>query len=125
MFYTIGERLGENKDINITNEYRNKAKSKLYIAQKNTKKNELIVAPKGHPILKRKEFKINNINWISGKPKKSYILIRIRHLGQLIPGTIKKDKIILNKPIEGIAEGQSAVIYTKSKIMLGGGEITS
>jgi tRNA U34 2-thiouridine synthase MnmA/TrmU len=55
------------------------------------------------------------------------IEVRIRHLGELIPATIEKksNKIIvtLKKLIQGIAEGQSAVIYTKQGIMLGGGEI--
>ncbi|MGV8131004.1 MAG: tRNA 2-thiouridine(34) synthase MnmA [Candidatus Pacearchaeota archaeon] len=124
MFYTIGERLGENQDIQINNEYRNKVKSKIYIASKDLKKNILIVAPENHTALKKNEFKIKDINYISAKPKSSKILVRIRHLGELHKAEIKGNKVILNKPIEGVAEGQSAVIYTKSKIMLGGGEIT-
>lgn len=123
MFYTIGERLKENNQVIVNKRYRNKVKSKLYIASKNIKKNEIIIAPKNHPILKRKEFKIRNINYISSKIKSSSILVRIRHLGDLNKATIKGNRIILNKPIEGVAEGQSAVLYTKSKIMLGGGEI--
>lgn len=123
MFYTIGERLGENENVKISNTYRNQVKSKLYIAKKDIKNNILTVAPQNHPILKRKEFKIKNINYISGKPKSSSILVRIRHLGELNKAIIKGNKIILNKPIEGIAPGQSAVLYTKQGIMLGGGEI--
>ncbi|MEK6894173.1 MAG: tRNA 2-thiouridine(34) synthase MnmA [Nanoarchaeota archaeon] len=123
MFYTIGERLGENENVKITNEYRNQVKSKLYIAKKDIKNNILTIAPKNHSILKRKEFKIKKINYISGKPKTSQVLVRIRHLGELNKATIKDNKITLNKPIEGLAEGQSAVIYTKQRIMLGGGEI--
>lgn len=123
MFYTIGERLGENENIKIENWYRNKVKSKIYLAKKDTKKNVLYVAPQNDPILKRKEFKIKNINYISGKPKKNNILLRIRHLGDLHKAKIKGKKIILSKPIDGIAPGQSAVFYTKDKIMIGGGEI--
>lgn len=121
MFYTIGERIRENENVIIDNNYKNKVKSKLYIAKKNFKKNEIILAPKNHPILKVKEFKIKNQNWISKKEKN--ILIRIRHLGQLNHATLKKNKITLKKPIEGLAPGQSAVIYNKNKVMLGGGEI--
>lgn len=123
MFYTIGERLGENESIQINNQYRNQVKSKLYIASKNVKKNILVIAPKNHSILIRKEFKIKNLNLISGKPKTKQILVRIRHLGQLNKAQINGNKITLNKPIEGIAEGQSAILYTKQGIMLGGGEI--
>ena len=127
MFYTIGERLKENEQTTISNRYRNKVKSKLYIAEKNIKNNELIVAPENHKALFKKQFYIKNINWISEKPKSKNILIRIRHLGDLNKAKIKQEKgkikVILNKPIQGIAPGQSAVMYTKSKIMLGGGEI--
>lgn len=124
MFYTVGERLGENQDIKINNEYRNKVKSKIYVARKDIKNNILIVAPQNHPALKRKEFRIKKLNLISGKPKASSILVRIRHLGDLNKATIKGNKVILNKAIEGIAAGQSAVIYTKQGILLGGGEIS-
>ncbi len=123
MFYTIGERLGENENVKIEDKYRNQVKSKLYIAKKDLKDNTLTIAPKNHPILKKREFHIKNINWISGKPKSSKILVRIRHLGELNKAKIKGNKVILNSPIEGLAEGQSAVLYTKSKILLGGGEI--
>ncbi|MEK6836520.1 MAG: tRNA 2-thiouridine(34) synthase MnmA, partial [Nanoarchaeota archaeon] len=112
MFYTIGERLKENKETTISNEYRNKVKSKLYIAEKNIKKNELIVSPENHKILLKKEFKIKKINWISkspsglldaqsvlsrytltsGKPKTNKVLIRIRHLGNLNKAKIKQEK---------------------------------
>ena len=123
MFYTIGERLGENENVKIEDKYRNQVKSKLYIAKKDIKNNILTIGPKSHPILKKREFYIKNINWISGKPKSPNILVRIRHLGELNKAKIKGNKIILNDSIEGLAEGQSAVLYTKSKILLGGGEI--
>lgn len=123
MFYTIGERIKENNQVIINNDYRNKVKSKLYISNKNIKKNEITIAPKGHSSLKRKDFQIKNLNLISGKPKSSSILVRIRHLGDLNKANLKGNKITLNKPIEGVAPGQSAVIYTKQGIMLGGGEI--
>ncbi len=127
MFYTIGERIRENDDVVVDNIYKNMVKSKLYIAKKDIKNNILTIAPKNHPILKRKEFKIKKVNWLSQKSKTSSVLIRLRHLGKLIPAKIENIKEKLNvklqKPIEGLAQGQSAVIYTKSKILLGGGEI--
>ncbi len=128
-FFTIGERIGENENLHINKEYRNKSKSKLYIAEKDKKNNILIIAPENHRILFKNQFEIKNVIFTADKPKfpLNDIKIRIRHLGQLISAKIiKKDnkiKIILKKSIQGIAEGQSAVIYTKQGIMLGGGEI--
>ena len=126
-FYTIGERIKEEMEIN--KEYKNKIKSKLYIAEKNTRSNTLTIAPKNHKILFKKQFRIKKINYINERPKfpLNNVKVRIRHLGQLIPAQIIKtnNKIIikLKNSIQGIANGQSAVIYTNSGIMLAGGEI--
>ncbi len=126
-YYTIGERIGESKNILINNNYRNKVKSKLYIADKNLKSNVLKVAPEKHPSLLKKQFKVIKINWINKVPRfPSNVKVRIRHLGPLISAKIerKDDLIILNlkKSILGLAEGQSCVIYKNSEV-LGGGEI--
>ncbi len=129
-FFTIGERIGENENLHINNEYRNETKSKLYIAEKNKKTNTIIVAPENHKALFKNQFQIKKAIFTTNKPRGSLnnIKIRIRHLGQLIPANItKKNKNIivnLKKAIQGIAEGQSCVIYTNQGIMLGGGEIT-
>ena len=127
-FYTIGERI-KDQNIQINKEYRNKTKSKLYIARKDKKTNTLTVAPENHKSLFKSQFQIKNINYITNKLKfpLNNIKVRIRHLGQLIPAQIKKqgNKIIvnLNHQTKGIAEGQSAVVYNKQGIMLAGGEI--
>ncbi len=128
-FFTIGERIGENENLHIDNKYRNLVNSKIYVAEKNTKSDTIIVAPENHKILFKKQFQIKNINYLTEKlkfPLKN-INVRIRHLGQLIPAQITKKgnniTINLKKPIQGIAEGQSAVIYTDSGIVLAGGEI--
>ena len=128
-FFTIGERIGNNENIQISNEYRNKSKSKLYVASKEKKTNTITIAPENHKSLFKKQFQMKNINYISEKPKfpLKNMKVRIRHLGQLIPATISKsnNKLIVNlsQPVQGIAEGQSAVIYTKQGIMIAGGEI--
>lgn len=128
-FYTIGERIGNNENIQISNAYRNKTKAKLYIADKNRKTNTLTVAPENHNLLFKKQFQIKNINYITEKlkfPLKN-IKVRIRHLGKLMQADITNqgNKLIVNlkHPTQGIAEGQSVVIYTNSRIMLSGGEI--
>ena len=94
------------------------------------------MAPEGHPLLFRKEIIVKDFYLISenkdkfkkdvSKPKK--VLSRIRQVGELLGSKISYDKkkkqfkIILNKPITGISEGQAIVLYQGKKV-LGGGEI--
>ncbi len=125
MFFTIGERVAPKNKIEISDKYRNQAQDRLYIADK--KGNTLIIAPRNHPILKKQEIKIKNIHLINSREKIPRIIkARIRHLGSLIPSTLKKTKnnyiLTFSKPQEGVAEGQSVVLY-KGKEVLGGGEI--
>ncbi|MCH7568340.1 MAG: tRNA 2-thiouridine(34) synthase MnmA [Nanoarchaeota archaeon] len=128
MFYTIGERIGPRLGFDIDKEFRNKTGKKWYIINKKIKSNILIAAPKNHPEAFRKKFIMRKINFINDRPKfpLTKIKVRIRHLGELIPVSIeynnKKYNCTLKKSIEGIAEGQSAVIY-KGEQVLGGGEI--
>ena len=73
---------------------------------------------------------IKRINWIISKPTRKElknVKVRIRHLGELIPASItisasRVGSCKLKRKINGLADGQSAVIY-KRNIMLGGGEI--
>ena len=128
-FFTIGERIGHNENVQIDNNYRNQSKSKLYVASKDKKTNTITVASQNHKSLFKKEFQIKKVNWISQSPKfpLNKIKVRIRHLGQLMQAQITKNnnKIIctLKHATQGIAEGQSAAIYDKQGIMLFGGEI--
>jgi len=127
MFYTIGERAGDKYGIVVDKYYRNKH-GKLYIIQKDRKKNTLTIAPEGHKAAYKKSFFITKSNFINPKPKLPLknIKVRIRHLAQLHPATVKKQKnkliCVLNKPLQDIAPGQSCVIYQKS-FLIGGGEI--
>lgn len=124
-YFTIGQRIGPRLDIEISKEYANK---KFYIAEKK-KPNILIVAPPKHPSLKKQNIIINKFHKITPKSSvpKTNLKARIRHLGSLLPGKLRKSKnkyiFSLNKPQEGIAEGQSLVIYNKEKV-IGGGEIS-
>jgi tRNA U34 2-thiouridine synthase MnmA/TrmU len=47
---------------------------------------------------------------------------RIRQVGELLPCEFNGKKVILNKSITGVSEGQAIVLY-KGKKVLGGGEI--
>lgn len=127
MFYTIGERIREKKGLKINKDFRKKY-GKLYVADKNKLKNILTIAPEKHPLLFKKVFQIKKTNWISKEPEfpTKNTKIKVRHLGKLLPARISKEnkKILctLKKAEEGIAEGQSVVIYHKNEV-LGGGEI--
>lgn len=65
-----------------------------------------------------------------GQTNSPHLLVRIRHTGALIPGSIELEsgKVTLAEPTQGIAEGQSAVFYLKNDentICLGGAVISS
>ena len=129
-YYTIGQRLGPRYGIEISKKNDNKRNLKRwYIAKKNLKRNEIIAAPKNHPLLYRKEIFLKKPHWINEKPKSnSKVLSRIRHVGELLPSKIfydenkKQFKITLNKAITGVSQGQAIVLYQGKKV-LGGGEI--
>ena len=48
--------------------------------------------------------------------------VRIRHVGELLPATVKGEKIVLRKAITGVSEGQAIVFY-KGEVCVGGGVI--
>ena len=95
------------------------------------------MAPEGHPLLFRKEIIVKDFYLISENKdkfkkiiskKSQKVLSRIRQVGELLPSKIiydkkkKQFKVILNKPITGVSEGQAIVLY-HGKRVLGGGEI--
>jgi len=122
-YFTIGQRIGSRLGFKIEKHL----EGKWYIAEKR-KPNTLIIAPEKHPALKKKQMIIHKFHLINPKEKlpKTGIKGRIRHLGPLHSGSLKKAKgkyiFTLKKPIEQIAEGQSIVLYKNDKV-LGGGEI--
>ncbi len=131
-YYTIGQRLGPRYGFEIKRTSKGRME-KWYVAKKIPKTNTIIAAPKNHPINFRKEIIIRNLYLISYKKegfKKSSkkVFSRIRHVGELLPGKLFYDKkkkqfrVILNKAITGISEGQAIVLY-KGEKCLGGGEI--
>tara|TARA_B100000315_G_C14543485_1_gene572085 strand:- start:370 stop:1548 length:1179 start_codon:yes stop_codon:yes gene_type:complete len=136
-YYTIGQRLGLRYGIEFLKKGDDKKNlKKWYVAKKDHKKNEIIAAPEGHPLLFRKEVIIKNFHLISedknkfrknvSKPKR--VFSRIRQVGELLPSKISYDKkkkqfkVVLDKSITGVSEGQAIVLY-KGKKVLGGGEI--
>jgi len=124
-YYTIGQTALPHIGINIKKpkEY---AKKKLYIAEKI--KNNLIVVPENHPMLKKQEIIVKSLHLINPKEKipKAGLKVKIRHRGRPNSGKLikKNNKYIFKfkKPVEAIAEGQIAVIYHKGRV-IGSGEI--
>jgi len=130
-YYTIGQRIGPRYGIDFKKNDEDKSFIKRwYVAKKDARKNILILAPEGHPLNYRKEIFVKNPHWINDKPKNGMnILVRIRQVGELLSARFlsgglagRKIKIILDKPITGVSEGQAIVLYDGKKV-LGGGEI--
>ncbi len=141
-YYTIGQRIGSRYGIEISKP--EKMQKKWYVARKIPETNIIIAAPEGHKLNFRKEIIIKNPYWISEKPKNNSrvlysnprsikspsrpakVLARIRQVGELLPSVLqyknKKYKIILNKAITGVSQGQAIVLYQGEKC-LGGGVI--
>jgi tRNA-specific 2-thiouridylase len=133
-YYTIGQRIGPRFDLNITHESeKGQDYKRWYVAKKNAKKNILVVAPEGHEILLRKNMIVKNL-YLIDEDKKEYkkrsknVLVRIRQVGELLPGKLfyenNRFKVVLENAIKGISDGQAIVIYSGEKV-LGGGEISS
>lgn len=118
-YYTIGQRLGPRYGFDIKRGSGQKL-SRWYVARKDLKKNIIIAAPQNHPINFRKEIIMKDIHWINEKPKNGKLYARIRQVGELLPSKLKKNKIILKKPITGISEGQAIVLYKRKKCVGGG-----
>jgi tRNA-specific 2-thiouridylase len=133
-YYTIGQRLGPRYGFELDRGDKNKP-SRWYVAKKDSKKNILIAAPENHPLNFRKEVIAKNIHFIDNslidkikRGDKLKVLSRIRHVGELLPSIFFYDKkykqfrVILNKAITGVSEGQAIILYQGEKV-LGGGEI--
>ncbi|MDP2695953.1 MAG: tRNA 2-thiouridine(34) synthase MnmA [bacterium] len=124
-FYTIGQRHG----LGIA------GKQPYYVAEKNVKKNTVIVASGNEaPELFRKEVTIGDVNLInpvafdSSRPLATRVRIRYRQplvKAELFKLKVGSYKLVFAEPLKFIALGQSAVFYDAKGIMLGGGVIKS
>lgn len=127
MYFTNGERVRPAKGFEIDSKYINKiGNKKLYISKK-IKPNKIIVAPENHPSLKKSKITLKKFHLINKKDfPKSGLKARIRHLGKLHSGNLKKQNnnyvFTLAKPQKEISEGQSLVLY-KNKKLIAAGEI--
>ncbi len=139
-FYTVGQRHGftifpntliEQSDGSTVDKHNIPP---FYVIRKNPNKNELIVGFGAETY--QETFEVTDLHWITGQPKVTNLLVRIRHTGHLLPCEIQFNsqnpqqlKVVLDKPTQGIAEGQSAVFYVANPystnfLCLGGGVIS-
>ena len=114
-FYTIGQRHGFKVNPSST------SSTPLFVVSKNAKKNLLTVGSKKD--LAKKDFSVEKWQWIGGEPaKKTGLLFRIRHRGELVKGKIVGKTVKLTESVFGVAPGQVAVVYQGLEC-LGGGVI--
>lgn len=126
MFFTIGERVRDKKGFSIDLDWKKKHPGRIFVAAK-TRRNELVIAPEGDEILKTSKIFVKNFGLVNEKDfPKTGLKARIRHLGKLLSGKLKKDggrwKFVFSRGQEGVAEGQLIVFY-KGERLIGGGEI--
>ncbi len=126
-FYTIGQRRG----LGVGG-----SAMPLYVAEKDIKRNTLVLAPGSDKALYKRSVTLSDINSISANVKfksgtKLSVYVRVRYRQPLIKATIvvtRTTELIFGKPQKFIAPGQSAVMYLKRPQgfqMIGGGVIVS
>jgi tRNA-uridine 2-sulfurtransferase len=134
-FYTVGQRHGFEIFPKITVIERGESIDKhqippFYVIEKKAETNQLVVGFGADT--QRSEFAITEPNWLV-EPKEwgtgEAIVVRIRHTGKLLAGEIDRESfnVQLQTPQQGIAPGQSAVLYQEREgiglVCLGGGVI--
>lgn len=127
-FYTIGQRGGWEMTPKAQREYvKNGETPVFYVIGKDANENKLVVGLASQAM--EDQFEVREINKIS-KTKWDFnnLKVRIRHGGELVPSRVKDENgvftVILDKPLRGIASGQSAVFYSVDDECLGGGIIS-
>ena len=149
-FYTIGQRQGVG---NLKHQKGNTVHAPVYVAEKNIAANTLTVAEgENNPALYRTSVELDKISFISTpfnsnvlKNIRIQVLARVRYRQSFFRATlhisnsrelensknndrfiVKREiigKLIFEKPQKFVAPGQSAVFYSDSGEMLGGGVI--
>ena len=131
-FYTIGQRHID-ADFKFPKTGIRADREPFYIASKDAATNTVVVAQGGeNEALYRKEIELTSVNFLGGKnsiPKNEInVLARVRYRQPLANAKISqlsngRFKLVFTRPQKFIAPGQSAVWYSKTGEMLGGGVI--
>jgi tRNA-specific 2-thiouridylase len=116
-FYTIGQRKG----LGIA------SPAPLYVLEKDTAQNALIVGPSEE--LGKRELVAERVNWVSGEatPAPFRAQVKIRYRASLAWGTVtplegERAQVTFDDPLRDITPGQAAVFY-EGEVVLGGGII--
>ncbi len=127
-FYTVGQRHGftydKKKYAQQHPEFDKTELPALYVIKKNADKNQLVIGPK--QATAAQEFTVANLHLIGANEQdllnSSDLQVRIRNTGKLVNCSITKQGknylVKTEKPVEGIASGQSAVFYHKEKKLI-------
>lgn len=121
-FYTIGQRhlnvIPVKTGIQDTHP--------LFVLEKRTSTNEIIVGYETDPLLYKKEVPLTDVNWTSGQTPRFPLQceVRLRHRQELQKAeVVEKDGVIVvafNKPQRAVTPGQFAVFYLKGECLGGG-----
>lgn len=117
-FYTLGQRHG------FTVKNKGEHHKPLYVIAKDMENNTITVG-KEQQQNEVTEISLRNTNWIDGEPDpETEYTARFRHLGKLFSCKFnhRENKVVFDKPIKDVAQGQSLVLY-KDRELLGGGII--
>ena len=117
-YYTVGQRKG----IKLSG-------GPWYVTRKNTESNDVFIAH-GNQYLNegRESFIVKDINWITEKPEKTNLDVKVRHGEKKYQATLKfltdeSCEVTFSESDSGLAEGQFAVFYDGG-YCLGGGVIS-
>jgi tRNA-specific 2-thiouridylase len=116
-FYTIGQRKG----IGLGG-------GPWYVVKKDVTANRVYVSHSDHYLdHATRQFIVGHVNWIAGQPEQLKLQTKVRHGPRLADCEIRllgdgRWEVMLAEPDQGIASGQSAVLYD-GETCLGGGVI--
>ncbi len=138
-FYTVGQRHGftiNKKTVVQLDDGSSFEKDNIppfYVIAKKPKQNQLVVGFGSETT--SGQFYVEQLHLIGHTieelGKMIDLKVRIRHTGKLLGCTVKSDQekesaeVTLDKPVQGIAAGQSAVFYTSNGECLGGGVVAA
>ncbi len=134
-FYTIGQRRLGIRNMALGTKGGGETKP-YYVAEKDVRTNTVVLAPEGHESLYKKAIVLANVNCIASSPRANSrgsfgrVAVRVRYRQPVVPARIVEYasgtmNIQFVRPVAFVAPGQSAVLYSKSGELLGGGVIRS
>ncbi len=112
VFYTIGQRQGLGVG----------GGKPYYVTAKNMATNTVYVTDDPNDLeLQTDRVQLDDVHWIGEKPAHDVKLqARFRHRGELVDCTIGENELSLDKPVNALAAGQSAVLYDNDGCLGGG-----